>query len=133
MIPRVLRDAESVRIGDALSVKSRNKWRRWLAKHHKDTKEVWLVFYKKSSGKLTITYDEAVEEALCYGWIDVQTKRIDEERYGLRFTPRQRGSKWSRYNKARGLKMLLAGRMTKAGKALLPNDVLKHERDRIGT
>ena len=117
-----------MRIGETLSVTSRNKWRRWLAKHHKDTKEVWLALYKKSSGKSTITYDEAVEEALCYGWIDVQTKRIDEERYGLRFTPRRRGSKWSRYNKARGLKMLLAGRMTQAGKALLPNDVLKREK-----
>jgi len=91
------------------------------------------VFYKKSSRKSAITYDEAVEEALCYGWIDVQKKRIDEERYGLRFTQRRRGSKWSRYNKARGLKMLLAGRMTQAGKVLLPNDVLNRERGSIGT
>lgn len=88
--------------------------------------------YKRSSGKSTITYDDAVEEALCHGWVDVQTKRIDDERYGLRFTPRRKGSNWSRYNKARGLKMLLAGKMTLAGRAVLPNDVLRRERNVIG-
>ena len=118
-----------MRIGKALRVRSKLEWRRWLAQHHKDRKEVWLVFYKKSSRKTMVTYDDAVEEALCYGWIDGQTRGIDEEKYALRFTPRREKSVWSKSNKARALKMLLDGKMTQAGKASLPAQILRSGKD----
>ena len=110
-------------VGKTVEARSRGEWRRWLVKHHKDEKEVWLIIYKKPLAKTGITYDDAVEEAVCYGWIDVQTKGMDEARYALRLTPRRRGSSWSESNKARALKMVLAGKMTRAGRALLPTDI----------
>jgi uncharacterized protein YdeI (YjbR/CyaY-like superfamily) len=96
-----------------------------LAKHHGVRNEVWLIFYKKSSGKPTITYDEAVEEAICYGWIDHQIKPVDDERYALRLTSRRKGSGWAESNKARALKMIRAGKMTRAGRLVLPAEVLR--------
>jgi uncharacterized protein YdeI (YjbR/CyaY-like superfamily) len=68
-------------IGETLAVRSRAEWRRWLAKHHAQRTEIWLVYNKKTSGKGGITYDESVEEALCYGWIDGQNKTIDATSY----------------------------------------------------
>ena len=112
-------------VGKTVDARSRGEWRRWLAKHHKDEKEIWLILYRKPSGGAGIAYNDAVEEAVCYGWIDGQTKRIDDARYALRLTPRRRGSSWSESNKARALKMLLAGKMTRAGRALLPTDVVQ--------
>jgi len=76
-------------IGSTLKVRNRLEWRRWLAKHHKDTKEIWLVYYKKASGKSGITYEESVLEGLAYGWIDGQNKSIDEETFAARFTPHE--------------------------------------------
>jgi len=84
-----------------------------------------LVFYKKLSRKPSIDYDEAVEEALCYGWIDGRIKRMDVERYLLRFTPRRQESSWSESNKRRALRMLREGKMTQAGLKSLPTEVLK--------
>lgn len=84
-----------------------------------------MVFYKKLSRKPSIDYDEAVEEALCYGWIDGRIKRMDVERYLLRFTPRRQGSSWSESNKRRALRMLREGKMTQAGLKSLPTEVLK--------
>ena len=108
-----------------LYITSREGWRRRLANHHRQRKEVWFIFYKKSSRKRSIFYDDAVEEAIRYGWIDSQVKRIDEWKFARRFTPRGKNSKWSKHNKARALKMLLEGRMIRAGEALLPTEVLK--------
>jgi len=113
-----------MKIGETLELTSRDQWRRWLAKHHADRNEAWLILHKKSSGKPTIRYDDAVEEAICYGWIDVQTKSIDHERYALRLTPRRQGSNWSESNKARALKMLRRRKLTRAGKAVLPAEIL---------
>ena len=112
-------------IGKTLYVKSREDWRRWLAKNHERGKEIWLIYYKKSSGKLTITVDEAVGEALCFGWIDSQIKPIDEEKRASRFTPRGGSSNWSKRNMAIALKLLEDGKMTPAGATMLPLQVLE--------
>jgi uncharacterized protein YdeI (YjbR/CyaY-like superfamily) len=84
-----------------LSFKDRGSWRKWLKKNHDAHKEVWLVFYKKHTGKPSISYEEAVREALCFGWIDSTVKRLDDERYAQKFTPRRAGSNWSPTNRLR--------------------------------
>lgn len=99
-------------------IATRSKWRDWLAKNHnKQEKGIWLIFYKKSTNKPTLEYEEAVEEALCFGWIDSIIKKIDEEKYARKFTPRRAGSFWSQLNKRRADKMIKQGRMTKTGLA----------------
>jgi len=85
--------------------------------HHKSKPGIWLVFYKKGTGKPTIPYEAAVEEALCFGWIDSIIKKIDEEKYARKFTPRKDGSYWSALNRKRADKMIKQGKMTKAGLA----------------
>ena len=94
---------------------TRGDWRTWLERNHDAQSEVWLVFYKKHTGKPTIPYDSAVEEALCFGWIDSIIKRVDNERYVRKFTPRKGRSIWSKLNKKRASKMIREGRMTEAG------------------
>jgi uncharacterized protein YdeI (YjbR/CyaY-like superfamily) len=100
---------------DTIACKDREEWRNWLEKYHGRSEEIWLVFYKKHTGRPTVTYNQAVEEALCFGWIDSIIKRIDAERYAQKFTPRRKSSKWSRTNIARAKKMMESGRMTDAG------------------
>jgi uncharacterized protein YdeI (YjbR/CyaY-like superfamily) len=95
---------------------SRAAWRRWLEKHHATEPEVWLVYYKKHTGKTTLSYDDSVKEALCFGWIDGIRKRIDDERYTHRFSPRRPGSKWSATNIRRVEALEKAGLMKAAGK-----------------
>ena len=112
-------------IGETLYIADRDAWRAWLADHHAQQQEVWLLFFKKASGKPSIAYDEAVEEAICFGWIDSQIRSMDQARFARRFTPRREGSAWSESNRVRALKMLGAGRMTKAGLASLPEEVLR--------
>ena len=99
------------------SFKTRDAWRAWLAQNHARATELWLVIYKKNSGKPTVSYDEAVEEALCFGWIDGITKSISAEKYAQRFSPRRRGSVWSESNENRVAKMIAQGRMTESGLA----------------
>src|SRR6202022_850614 len=110
-------------IGTTLKVRNRLEWRRWLAKHHKDTKEIWLVYYKKASGKSGINYEESVLEGLAYGWIDGQNKSIDEETYAARFTPRKPKSNWSASNIARVKQLLAEGRMAEPGMATIPESL----------
>jgi uncharacterized protein YdeI (YjbR/CyaY-like superfamily) len=110
-------------IGETLLVTSRQEWRNWLSQHHADHKEIWLIYYKKSSGKSGISYEESVEEALCFGWIDGAIKGIDEETYAGRFTPRRAKSPWSASNRARVARLLQEGRMADAGLAVLPEDL----------
>jgi len=107
-------------IGETVTFHSRDGWRRWLAKHHDDKKEIWLVYFKKSSSKTGVSYDESVEEALAYGWIDGLTKSIDDESYAGRFTPRKPKSNWSASNISRVKKLIAEGRMAPAGLATLP-------------
>lgn len=98
-----------------LYVKSRDEWRSWLQNNHAAEKEIWLIYYKKHTGKPRIPYDDAVEEALCFGWIDSIVKRIDDEKYIQKYTPRKDKSIWSELNKKRTEKMIKQGRMTEAG------------------
>jgi len=90
-------------------------WRRWLAANHDRVDELWVGFYKKASGKPSITWVESVDEALCFGWIDGIRKTIDADRYMNRFTPRRRGSTWSAVNIKRVAALKRAGRMHEAG------------------
>jgi uncharacterized protein YdeI (YjbR/CyaY-like superfamily) len=110
-------------VGETLAVKTPAEWRRWLAKHGQNKKEIWLVYYKKTSGKSGISYDESVEEALAYGWIDGQNKSIDDETYAGRFTPRKPTRNWSASNIARLKKLLAEGRMAAPGLALIPDSL----------
>ena len=112
-------------IGETLLVTTRQEWREWLAQHYRDRKEIWLIYYKKGSGKTGISYEESVEEALCFGWIDGANKGINEETYAGRFTPRRPKSPWSASNRARVARLLEEGRMTEAGLAVLPPEVLQ--------
>ena len=95
----------------------RKKWRAWLAKNHDRYREAWLVFYKPHTGKPSLSYDAAVEEALCYGWIDSIIRRLDDERYARKFTPRTNSGRWSESNLKRVRKLVEAGLMTDIGLA----------------
>jgi uncharacterized protein YdeI (YjbR/CyaY-like superfamily) len=103
-----------------VEVATRRAWRAWLKKNHATETEAWLVYWRKASGKARIPYNDAVEEALCFGWIDGQQKGVDDNRLAQRFTPRRRGSGWSELNKERLRRLIAAGRMTPAGLAVAP-------------
>ena len=98
-----------------LYITTRKEWRSWLEVHHSIEKEVWLIYYKKHTGISRIPYDDAVEEALCFGWIDSIVKRIDDERFMQKFSPRNDKSEWSDLNKKRVKKLIKNGLMTEAG------------------
>jgi len=102
-------------LNNALYFKNRNEWRTWLEINHKDLEEVWLIHYKKSTGKKGINHFDAVEEALCFGWIDSKLKKIDEERFILRYSPRKSKSVWSKINKEKAEELIASGKMTQAG------------------
>ena len=102
-------------ITETLYITNRKQWRAWLAKHHKIKKEIWLVYYRKDSGKPRIPYNDAVEEALCYGWIDSTQKKVDDESTAQRFSPRRKGSPVSPMNKERIRRLIAKKKMTRAG------------------
>lgn len=102
---------------DAFYPHTRAEWREWLSTNHARSAGVWLVRYKKSSGKPSVDYVEAVEEALCFGWIDSKAKKLDAECNLQWFSPRKAGSVWARSNKERVEKLIAAGLMTPAGMA----------------
>ena len=104
-------------IGKTLYVSTRKAWRAWLAKNNKSKQEIWLIYYKKNSGRPRIDYNDAVEEALCYGWIDSITKPIDAMKYAQRFSPRRPAAQWSPMNIERLSRLLDKKRVTKAGLA----------------
>ena len=116
-----------VEIGQTLHVSNREEWRRWLSDHHRTEREIWLVFYKKNSGKIGIGYEEAVEEALCFGWIDSLARRIDDEQYAQKFSPRKPNSGWSESNKRRIEQLRRQGKMTEAGLAALPKEWIEED------
>jgi uncharacterized protein YdeI (YjbR/CyaY-like superfamily) len=93
----------------------REQWRKWLSENHAKEDGIRLIFYKKETSEPTIDYEAAIEEALCFGWIDSIIKKIDAEKYARKFTPRSDKSKWSQLNKKRANKMIKQGRMTKVG------------------
>jgi len=104
-------------LGKTFYTESRKAWRAWLSKNHAKEKEIWLVYYRKATGKPRISYNDAVEEALCFGWIDSTAKRVDDERFAQRFSPRRPGSELSQMNKERRKKLISEGRITEAGLA----------------
>jgi uncharacterized protein YdeI (YjbR/CyaY-like superfamily) len=108
-----------MKVGKTLYVKDRKAWRAWLKKHHKTAPEIWLVYYKKESGKPRISYDDAVLEALAFGWIDSTAKTIDKERFAQRFSPRRKTSQLSQMNKERVRELIAQKKMTKAGLAAI--------------
>jgi uncharacterized protein YdeI (YjbR/CyaY-like superfamily) len=114
-----------VEIAETLYVTNRADWRSWLQINNQEKKEIWLVYYKKTTGKPTISYEDAVEEALCFGWIDSIEKTLDNERFAGRFTPRRKGSKWSESNILRLRKLFFEAKMTAAGIAVIPIEILE--------
>jgi len=96
-------------------LKNRAEWRTWLAANHDKEIEVWLVYYKKETGKASLDYGASVEEALCYGWVDSIIKKLDETKYARKFTSRKDDSKWSPSNKKRVEKLMADGLMTEYG------------------
>ena len=103
-----------------LEVGSRRQWRAWLATHHKSSSGIWLVFYKQHTKLKSMPYEDAVREALCFGWIDSLVKRLDDDRYALKVTPRKPTSKWSDLNRKRWMELKAAGLLTSAGVAAAP-------------
>lgn len=102
-----------------LYFKTRKAWRDWLAQNHDKSNGVWLVFYKKHTGTATLAYEAAVEEALCFGWIDSIIKKLDDERYVRKLTPRKADSNWSELNRQRVERLVARKRMAKPGLAMV--------------
>jgi uncharacterized protein YdeI (YjbR/CyaY-like superfamily) len=108
-------------ITKTLHATNRKEWRKWLQHHHDHEKEIWLVYSTKGSGKPRIPYLDAVEEAICFGWIDGIEKKMDADHTAQRFTPRRANSNWTELNKERARRLIADGKMTKAGEATLPD------------
>jgi len=99
-----------------------NEVDRWLRDHGATERELIVAIFKKASGRQTVTFDELLETALCHGWVDTQTKGIDDERYAIRFVPRRPGSNWSPTNREIARRLMREDRMTAAGIGMLPAD-----------
>jgi uncharacterized protein YdeI (YjbR/CyaY-like superfamily) len=102
-----------------LLCKTIEEWRKWLKQNHRKVDEIWLVFYKKGVGEQSLDYGSALDEALCFGWIDSLIKKIDDTKYARKFTPRNQISKWSESNKKRVERLTKDCRMTEAGLAVV--------------
>lgn len=98
------------------------EWREWLETHGAAEQEIWLVFYKKHTGLASIAYKDALDEALCFGWVDSLVKRLDDRRYALKFTPRREDSRWSPANRKRYAELKAAGRLGPRGIERHPTD-----------
>ena len=105
---------------DLLEAADAAEWRAWLAEHHAEVPEIWLVFFKKGTGRTGVEYEAALDEALCFGWIDSLVRRVDDERYARKFSPRKAKSNWSATNRKSFARLVSAGRMTAAGHAKGP-------------
>ena len=108
-----------MQVTKTLYVTTRKSWRAWLSKHHRTAREIWLIFYRKESGKPRIAYNDAVEEALCFGWIDSLVKRLDHERFAQRFSPRNPNTPYSQSNRERLRRLLRQGKVIKEVRATL--------------
>jgi uncharacterized protein YdeI (YjbR/CyaY-like superfamily) len=102
-------------INPSVYIYDRSEWREWLEKNHAKESVIWLIHYKKHTGKPSLAYNEAVEEALCWGWIDSLIRRLDEDRYMQKYTPRKPKSTWSKHNVRRVKKMIAEGKMKPSG------------------
>jgi uncharacterized protein YdeI (YjbR/CyaY-like superfamily) len=121
-------------INETFYTSDRRKWRAWLKKNHGKKKEIWLIYYKKASGKKRIPYNDAVEEALCFGWIDSTIKKVDNDSFAQRFTPRRNTSILSQMNKERIRKLIKEKKMTAAGLTAVSHIFIlnpKHDKSEI--
>ena len=103
-------------------VRSRSEWRKWLERNHASSSGIWLVFFKEHTGVKSISYQESLDEALCFGWIDSLIKRLDADRYARKFTPRKPTSNWSDINRNRWAELKTAGELATAGLAAAPTN-----------
>jgi uncharacterized protein YdeI (YjbR/CyaY-like superfamily) len=103
-----------------LDVRTRKQWRQWLAKHHASSAGIWLVRHKQHTGVKSMPYEDLVREALCFGWVDSLIKRLDNDRYAIKVTPRKPTSKWSDINRKRWNELEAAGLLAAAGLAAAP-------------
>ena len=105
---------------ETIEIPTRDRWRKWLQKNHRSSPGVWLVFYKGERAATWLGREDSVREALCFGWIDSLIKRLDDERYAVKHTPRTAGSRWSAVNRKRWGELKAAGRLQEAGLAAAP-------------
>jgi uncharacterized protein YdeI (YjbR/CyaY-like superfamily) len=108
-----------MKVGVTLDVRTPAAWRAWLLRNHARKKEIWLVYHSKAGGGSSISYNDAVDEAICFGWIDSTVKKVGAHSRAQRFTPRRKGSPISEMNKARARRLVRDGRMTAVGRAAL--------------
>jgi uncharacterized protein YdeI (YjbR/CyaY-like superfamily) len=114
-------------VEDGIQINRAGEFDGWLAENGRTERELWVIIFKKASKKQTVTFDELLEVAITRGWIDVQTKSLDDERYGIRFVPRKPGSNWSATNRAIVKRLLADDRLHLEGTALLPVDLYSSE------
>jgi uncharacterized protein YdeI (YjbR/CyaY-like superfamily) len=114
-----------------LDLRTRGDWRRWLAKHHASSRGIWLLRYKQHTGVASMAYEDLVCEALCYGWIDSLVKRVDDNRYAIKVTPRKPTSRWSDLDRKRWQRLEAAGLLAAAGLAAAPTEKRYALRSRI--
>ena len=114
-----------------LDVRTREKWRQWLVKNHDSSSGIWLVRHKQHTGIESMSYEDFVREALCFGWIDSLVKRLDEDRYAIKVTPRKPTSKWSDVNRKRWKELEAAGQLAASGRAAAPTQNQYAARPRI--
>lgn len=108
---------------ESIEISSLSEWTAWLIANGSATDQIWVTIFKKSSGRQVVSFDALLEEALCRGWVDTQTKGVDEFRYQIRFRKRRAGSNWSPTNREIVCRLIAAGRMQQAGMAVLPADL----------
>ena len=107
----------------AVPIESDDEFAAWLAAHGGTAQDLIIAIYKKSSGRQTVGFDELLETAMAHGWVDTQTKSIDDDRYAIRWVPRRPGSNWSERNRQIVKQLIAEGRMTPAGSSALPSDL----------
>jgi uncharacterized protein YdeI (YjbR/CyaY-like superfamily) len=108
-----------MKLGETLDAGTHAAWRAWLVRNHARKKEIWLIYHAKASRRPSVSYNDAVDEAICFGWIDSTVKKVDAHSRAQRFTPRRNGSPVSEMNKARARRLVREGRMTPVGRAAL--------------
>jgi uncharacterized protein YdeI (YjbR/CyaY-like superfamily) len=109
---------------DFIHFKNRDRYRNWLQKNHDESLGIWMIFYKKHTNIECIEYNDALEEALCFGWIDSIIKKIDKDKYVRKFTPRKDTAKWSEINKKKAFELIQNGKMTQTGLAKIDVSIL---------
>src|SRR5262245_8751550 len=107
---------------ETVDIRSLRPWRAWLARHHASSPGIWLVFHKRHTGVASVPYEDMVREALCFGWIDSLVKRLDEDRFAIKETPRRATSRWSALNRRRWTELKAAGRLAPSGLAAPPTE-----------